>query len=129
MFFFVFVFFFFSSRRRHTRCCCVTGVQTCALPIWCGALGEEVGAAARGGRGDRRGAHFFGRPLTTCWSSGCRSLTTRRRTRWSCTRKKVLMPPSSFLYWYILGNEGESTGTRLRRAPRGCSPSTSKGCP
>src|SRR5881296_2307733 len=27
-------FFFFSSRRRHTRCCCVTGVQTCALPIW-----------------------------------------------------------------------------------------------
>src|SRR5881296_4018477 len=26
--------FFCSSRRRHTRCCCVTGVQTCALPIW-----------------------------------------------------------------------------------------------
>src|SRR3546814_4181691 len=30
---FVFVFFF-SSRRRHTRCALVTGVQTCALPIW-----------------------------------------------------------------------------------------------
>src|SRR3546814_596195 len=27
-------FFFFSSRRRHTRCALVTGVQTCALPIW-----------------------------------------------------------------------------------------------
>src|SRR3546814_1543574 len=26
--------FFFSSRRRHTRCASVTGVQTCALPIW-----------------------------------------------------------------------------------------------
>src|SRR3546814_10269480 len=25
---------FFSSRRRHTRCALVTGVQTCALPIW-----------------------------------------------------------------------------------------------
>ena len=25
---------FFSSRRRHTRCCRVTGVQTCALPIF-----------------------------------------------------------------------------------------------
>src|SRR3546814_19857719 len=25
---------FFSSRRRHTRCAVVTGVQTCALPIW-----------------------------------------------------------------------------------------------
>src|SRR3546814_9917839 len=31
---FGFVFFFFSSRRRHTRCALVTGVQTCALPIF-----------------------------------------------------------------------------------------------
>src|SRR3546814_4212032 len=30
----VLVFFFFSSRRRHTRCALVTGVQTCALPIY-----------------------------------------------------------------------------------------------
>src|SRR3546814_9372144 len=28
------VYFFFSSRRRHTRCALVTGVQTCALPIY-----------------------------------------------------------------------------------------------
>src|SRR3546814_5597363 len=28
------VVFFLSSRRRHTRCSLVTGVQTCALPIW-----------------------------------------------------------------------------------------------
>src|SRR3546814_12872384 len=28
------VFFFLSSRRRHTRCALVTGVQTCALPIY-----------------------------------------------------------------------------------------------
>src|SRR3546814_801115 len=34
--FFWFVFFFFSSRRRHTRCALVTGVQTCALPIFSG---------------------------------------------------------------------------------------------
>src|SRR3546814_17016928 len=26
--------FFYSSRRRHTRCALVTGVQTCALPIF-----------------------------------------------------------------------------------------------
>src|SRR3546814_10598964 len=26
--------FFFSSRRRHTMCALVTGVQTCALPIY-----------------------------------------------------------------------------------------------
>src|SRR3546814_7616206 len=28
------LFFVFSSRRRHTRCALVTGVQTCALPIY-----------------------------------------------------------------------------------------------
>src|SRR3546814_4494058 len=32
--FFLVICFFFSSRRRHTRCALVTGVQTCALPIW-----------------------------------------------------------------------------------------------
>src|SRR3546814_1484429 len=31
---FVVFLFFFSSRRRHTRCALVTGVQTCALPIF-----------------------------------------------------------------------------------------------
>src|SRR3546814_10457911 len=32
----VFMYLFFSSRRRHTRCALVTGVQTCALPIYKG---------------------------------------------------------------------------------------------
>src|SRR3546814_2424791 len=34
--------FFFSSRRRHTRCALVTGVQTCALPIY----GSDAAGAA-----------------------------------------------------------------------------------
>src|SRR3546814_6014351 len=36
---------FFSSRRRHTRCALVTGVQTCALPIYdalCAAIALGV---------------------------------------------------------------------------------------
>src|SRR3546814_1044727 len=33
--------FFFSSRRRHTSCALVTGVQTCALPIF-GHLAETM---------------------------------------------------------------------------------------
>src|SRR3546814_2442919 len=33
--------FFVSSRRRHTRGALVTGVQTCALPIW--AIGGFLG--------------------------------------------------------------------------------------
>src|SRR3546814_8770356 len=31
---FILFFFFFSSRRWHTRCALLTGVQTCALPIY-----------------------------------------------------------------------------------------------
>src|SRR3546814_20318392 len=42
------VLFFFSSRRRHTRCALVTGVQTCALPIFLDHRrpGEQVGRGA-----------------------------------------------------------------------------------
>src|SRR3546814_2087522 len=36
--------FFFSSRRRHTRCALVTGVQTCALPIYHSILSAMPGA-------------------------------------------------------------------------------------
>src|SRR3546814_1060883 len=37
---FIIIFFFFSSRRRHTRCALVTGVQTCALPIFAGVTDD-----------------------------------------------------------------------------------------
>src|SRR3546814_2785439 len=45
--------FFFSSRRRHTRCALVTGVQTCALPIYlvAGLLRQPRGQLV-GGAGD-----------------------------------------------------------------------------
>src|SRR3546814_4354276 len=33
--------FFFSSRRRHTSCALVTGVQTCALPIFSPFVGRH----------------------------------------------------------------------------------------
>src|SRR3546814_5951997 len=42
--FFVWCLFFFSSRRRHTRCALVTGVQTCALPIF---VEQDFGLAKR----------------------------------------------------------------------------------
>src|SRR3546814_6639133 len=41
---------FFSSRRRHTRCALVTGVQTCALPIY-----RRCEVDPRGGEGARKG--------------------------------------------------------------------------
>src|SRR3546814_2319441 len=45
-------FFFFSSRRRHTRCALVTGVQTCALPIFAADANDAPTLAGeRFGRG------------------------------------------------------------------------------
>src|SRR3546814_9824989 len=41
----ILLYVFFSSRRRHTRCALVTGVQTCALPIF-GQL--SLGVQGRG---------------------------------------------------------------------------------
>src|SRR3546814_6971837 len=38
--------FVFSSIRRHTRCALVTGVQTCALPIYRLARGVRQGKPA-----------------------------------------------------------------------------------
>src|SRR3546814_1947951 len=38
---------FFSSRRRHTRCALVTGVQTCALPIYRSSRVDHRACAAR----------------------------------------------------------------------------------
>src|SRR3546814_8085823 len=60
--------FFFSSIRRHTSCALVTGVQTCALPIFAivaiyvlaeklfpaGALIARLGGAAMIARSDER---------------------------------------------------------------------------
>src|SRR3546814_7562743 len=44
----MFSFFFFSSRRRHTRCALVTGVQTCALPIYYSTINNFGAGHARG---------------------------------------------------------------------------------
>src|SRR3546814_3194220 len=43
----IFLLFFFSSRRRHTRCALVTGVQTCALPIFHSGRHEDRRIAPR----------------------------------------------------------------------------------
>src|SRR3546814_393222 len=48
--------FFFSSRRRHTRCALVTGVQTCARPIYCHHFG---------------GASTLAENVWFCWNRYC----------------------------------------------------------
>src|SRR3546814_4160989 len=84
-------FFFFSSRRRHTSCALVTGVQTCALPIFPfahavgeGNEGDSDGQSERGVLGDQSletGRHVIElrseeRRVGKEWVSTCRS-------RWS----------------------------------------------
>src|SRR3546814_3619754 len=41
------MYFFVTSRRRHTRCALVTGVQTCALPIYKRILAANMAAVAK----------------------------------------------------------------------------------
>src|SRR3546814_2374098 len=61
--------FFFSSRRRHTRCALVTGVQTCALPIYlaqaakalvCRALQQHLLGEASRVKINAENVRFFG---------------------------------------------------------------------
>src|SRR3546814_3916669 len=52
------LFFFFSSRRRHTRCALVTGVQTCALPIYPSVAAQRVAFGTSGHRGSSLDGSF-----------------------------------------------------------------------
>src|SRR3546814_9764119 len=72
-------FFFFSIRRRHTRCALVTGVQTCALPIWTrvarsapeDAARRRAGGAGQAGEGRSEERRVGKECVSTC------------RSRWS----------------------------------------------
>src|SRR3546814_20413174 len=77
-------YFFFSSRRRHTRCALVTGVQTCALPIWDGQAVTIFIPMAAVYRLDRRRATFSARPYGQSWDR-VKGLTP-------CTVYIILMP-------------------------------------
>src|SRR3546814_16006900 len=87
--------FFFSSRRRHTRCALVTGVQTCALPIYDDravvhprrADRLRLGDGDRDGRGaDRRRDHG----ARGAGAAAERDRKGRRRLMPSLTRTKLM---------------------------------------
>src|SRR3546814_5373285 len=68
--------FFFSRRRRHTRCALVTGVQTCALPIW------KIGSRKR-----------FSLPYITWESFGQRECEKKENhDKITCGRARVINP-------------------------------------
>src|SRR3546814_6090361 len=81
------IIFFFSSRRRHTRCALVTGVQTCALPIFgeTGSHTPQVGAhrlEPKGQAGTRRAARIEGAGRSEERRVGKECVSTCR-SRWS----------------------------------------------
>src|SRR3546814_11791051 len=81
---FFFFFFFFSSRRRHTRCALVTGVQTCALPIyapvgevyaeWAGFNDPVIEVAITPNRQDCMGVRGIARDLAASGLGALKSL-------------------------------------------------------
>src|SRR3546814_5518191 len=76
--FYVFCFFF-SSRRRHTRCALVTGVQTCALPIWRKGARHDPNPHHHGqGSGSLR--RLRGHPRHVAAAGGCMAQRALRET-------------------------------------------------
>src|SRR3546814_3368240 len=75
-------FFFFSSRRRHTSCALVTGVQTCALPIWPSAGGLSVLELVKAG----------GWPMIPLLLLSAVALAIIVERFWALRRKAVLPP-------------------------------------
>src|SRR5438067_3188958 len=101
MFFRSFYFFFFFQAEDGIRDRNVTGVQTCALPIWCRgrarrALLRPPEPGARAGRGDGRhdpgSAHLRGPRLPRGHGVGSEigraSCRKEGRSRWSPEQEK-----------------------------------------
>src|SRR3546814_4894120 len=83
------LFFFFSSRRRHTRYALVTGVQTCALPIYigCGLVARRLrrdGGAGGKRRQGKQGQETGHRGLLLLSSPRTRSRSEERRVGKEC---------------------------------------------
>src|SRR3546814_7664133 len=95
---YVLYIFFVSSRRRHTRCALVTGVQTCALPIfrikhridtdWEATILYELLAEGKSGE-THRGIMNSGQTITNTISSRSeerrvgKECVSTCRSRWS----------------------------------------------
>src|SRR3546814_5434981 len=76
------MFFFCSSRRRHTRCALVTGVQTCALPIFILLPVNPQGGPAISAH-QRLASHSLS-PTTFCQIQPFLTTSVREGASWIC---------------------------------------------
>src|SRR3546814_2757456 len=110
----IFCVFFFSSRRRHTRCALVTGVQTCALPIYVQrlrTLGIEVSVGHR--------AENLGKARVLVCSSAIRGgnpeVDAARAKLLPVVRRAEMLGELMRLKWSIAvgGTHGKTTTTSM----------------
>src|SRR3546814_18653131 len=109
--------FFFSSRRRHTICALVTGVQTCALPIFSRSLyrGQVIGAAASAARPKQGG--FQPIPALECqeWIGEGRIIPSKTRNLTRLTHAGLIMA-SSFALQPLLAGPAPAQPAHLQLA-------------
>src|SRR3546814_3856132 len=77
------MWFFFSSRRLHTRCALVTGVQTCALPIFFEYIEKQETIKEK--------SIFL-------FSDVVKNLKITEKTRYKLNQKLNLLLPNNLLY-------------------------------
>src|SRR3546814_8110668 len=100
--------FFFSSRRRHTRCALVTGVQTCALPIY-GALPADFAAAKLTGVSSTSGKFY--RTIKTVEQRGENMQRWTKRQFLAASASTVALP----LGVSMLGRRASAQGSSVLR--------------
>src|SRR3546814_1760148 len=107
--------FCFSSRRRHTRCALVTGVQTCALPIFHrGQLADrdlEIGPRY-GVRRLKADATFIWLPVLMDGADAAVLIEVELEMR-----HLTLLDPSVFVTRYPSGNHGCGCAAARRANP------------
>src|SRR3546814_17148855 len=84
--------FFCSSRRRHTSCALVTGVQTCALPIWLPRRRTNSAPHPRRDQKNHGPHHHHNLPARMDHNVPplrfCGGHIRRQRTDWTCGRRE-----------------------------------------
>src|SRR3546814_9286041 len=102
--------FFFSSRRRHTRCALVTGVQTCALPIW-------VMTPSHANKAGRRYRYYVTRPDQLAGSAAWR-VPAHDLERLVCDRIAALLNDPQAVHGLVPDASAETLSRLLAEAER-----------
>src|SRR3546814_4269100 len=107
--------FFFSSRNRHTSCALVTGVQTCALPIWSRSRMAATPACGPASSSTCASWAATSTIFTAKWNTTARDAARRRGRAFpaECLRAKRMGTPPYCPYAF----DGDHMSIRRASAP------------